>query len=287
MMMIVIMIMHNVLVDSALYTPSTRTMPPRSIHSIPLFIARPATQLRLRPSYRSLPRTTPVTLLPPRFISRPISIQAPGPISDPDRRDTESEPPIITQPPLASGSGIHSDPTSSNLSAATSLPAPPERPNFTPRYLQHPFDTHAFVSYLEKNGLDRETSRALMESVKDMIITRGKRTRDTMVGKEEAENVSACIFPSIIEIPVGLWRILIQAAYLFNAALSELRTELSVQTRNDGLALKAMAVAIRREVEQLEQKMQEDIQTLKHEYVIIYFLWLSFAHMKGTVLRWT
>ncbi|KGB77949.2 hypothetical protein CNBG_4036 [Cryptococcus deuterogattii R265] len=218
-------------------------MPPRSIHSIPLSITRPATQLRLRPSYRSLPRTTPVTLLPPRFISRPISIQAPGPISDPDRRDTESEPPIITQPPLASGSGIHSDPTSSNLSAATSLPAPPERPNFTPRYLQHPFDTHAFVSYLEKNGLDRETSRALMESVKDMIIKRGKRTRDTMVGKEEAEN----------------------AAYLFNAALSELRTELSVQTRNDGLALKAMAVAIRREVEQLEQKMQEDIQTLKHD----------------------
>lgn len=143
------------------------------------------------------------------------------------------------------------------------------------------------MSYLEKNGLDRETSRALMESVKDMIIKRGKRTRDTMVGKEEAENVSDCIFPSIIEIPVGLWSVLIQAAYLFNAALSELRTELSVQTRNDGLALKAMAVAIRREVEQLEQKMQEDIQTLKHEYVIIYFLWLSFAHMTGTVLRWT
>lgn len=143
------------------------------------------------------------------------------------------------------------------------------------------------MSYLEKNGLDRETSRALMESVKDMIIKRGKRTRDTMVGKEEAENVSDCIFPSIIEIPVGLWSILTQAAYLFNAALSELRTELSVQTRNDGLALKAMAVAIRREVEQLEQKMQEDIQTLKHEYVIIYFLWLSLAHMTGTVLRWT
>lgn len=64
---------------------------------------------------------------------------------------------------------------------------------------------------------------------------------------------------------------LIQTAYLFNAALSELRTELSVQTRNDGLALKSMAVAIRREVEQLEQKMKEDIQTLKHEYVTVLF----------------
>lgn len=74
---------------------------------------------------------------------------------------------------------------------------------------------------------------------------------------------------SIAEIRMGLT--LIQTAYLFNAALSELRTELSVQTRNDGLALKSMAVAIRREVEQLEQKMKEDIQTLKHEYVTVLF----------------
>lgn len=107
-----------------------------------------------------------------------------------------------------------------------------------------------------------------MESVKDMIVKRGKRTRDTMVGKEEAENVSSCCVRHNRN-TYGLT--LIQAAYLFNAALSELRTELSVQTRNDGLALKAMAVAIRREVEQLEQKMKEDIQTLKHEYVIVLF----------------
>lgn len=256
-------------------------MPARSIHI--RSITRLSTHLHLYPSYRPLPRATPITLLPPRFISRPISIQAPGPISDPDRRDTQNEPPIITQPPLASGSGIHSDPTSSNITTATSLPAPPESPNFTPRYLQHPFDTHAFVSYLEKNGLDRETSRALMESVKDMIVKRGKRTRDTMVGKEEAENVSSCCVRHNRNTH-GLT--LIQAAYLFNAALSELRTELSVQTRNDGLALKAMAVAIRREVEQLEQKMKEDIQTLKHEYVIVLICRFSLL-IRGAVSKWT
>lgn len=58
-----------------------------------------------------------------------------------------------------------------------------------------------------------------------------------------------------------------QAAYLFRAALSELRTELSVKARNDGTNLRTMAGAIRREVDTLEQKMKEDIQTLKHEYV--------------------
>lgn len=184
---------HVPLVDSI---QRPRAMRPRNIpiHAIPPSLTRPATHLRLRPSYHSVPRATPITLLPPRFKSRPITIQAPGPIPDPDRRDAQNEPPIITQPPVASGSGIHGDPTSSNITTATSLPAPPESLNFTPRYLQHPFDTHAFVSYLEKNGLDRETSRALMESVKDMIIKRGKRTKDTMVGKEEAENVGGCCF---------------------------------------------------------------------------------------------
>lgn len=55
---------------------------------------------------------------------------------------------------------------------------------------------------------------------------------------------------------------------MFRAALSELRTELSVRARNDGEALKAMSGAIRRGVDSLEQKMREDVQTLKHEWVL-------------------
>lgn len=82
-----------------------------------------------------------------------------------------------------------------------------------------------------------------MEAVRRFIVRRGEVARDCMLGKEDMEN----------------------AAYLFRAALNELRTELSVRTRNDGTALKAMSSAIRREVDQLEQKLKEDVQTLKHE----------------------
>ncbi len=57
----------------------------------------------------------------------------------------------------------------------------------------------------------------------------------------------------------------LQAAYLFAAALSELRTELSVRARNDGLALRSTSSLIRREVDALSQKLKEDIGTLKHE----------------------
>nr|XP_018260295.1 mitochondrial protein [Kwoniella dejecticola CBS 10117]OBR82453.1 mitochondrial protein [Kwoniella dejecticola CBS 10117] len=189
----------------------------------------------------------------PLIGTRRITIQAPSPSNDPDRRGNGgseiSYPPVVARSAAEAdtGSGPQADETASataGLANATSLPAPPEGSSaFTPRHLQHPFDTHAFVSYLEKNEISRNSARALMEAVRELIIKRGTRTGKDMVGKEDAEN----------------------AAYLFNAALSELRTELSVQARNDGLALKAMAGAIRREVEGLEQKLKEDVQVLKHD----------------------
>ncbi|WWD22587.1 hypothetical protein CI109_107080 [Kwoniella shandongensis] len=227
-------------------------------------VARPTRQIAIRRSLRARPTLTSTSILPARFI-RPITIQAPGPESQSDRRDpanyevvdstpnAEAGPSSAfasafaassgSSPPLATSGGL--DPSSSTgIATSTNLPAPPESMStFIPRHLQHPFDTHAFVSYLERNDTSRGQARALMEGVREMIVKRGTGTRDTMVGKEEMEN----------------------AAYLFNAALSELRTELSVQARNDGLAIGAMTGAIRREVESLEQKIKEDIQTLKHD----------------------
>ena len=127
-----------------------------------------------------------------------------------------------------------------------SLPSPPTGPLHTPNTgPQHPFDTHAFVNYLESHGLDLDTSQTVMEGTRSMIIERSARTREKMLAKEELEN----------------------QAYLFKAALNELRTELSVRARNDGTALRTAAGAIRREVEGLEVKIKEDTQTMKHEYV--------------------
>ncbi|WWC92812.1 uncharacterized protein L201_007771 [Kwoniella dendrophila CBS 6074] len=212
-----------------------------------------SSSILVRRSLQSLPTLIPRQHLPTTSLRR-ISIQSPNSTGPSEIREPAGYE-ILHPPVMAPGS---SQSTSSNnlnsnaaavsattgLANATSLPAPPEGSSaFTPRHLQHPFDTHAFVSYLEKNEISRGSARALMEAVREMIIKRGTQTGENMVGKEDAEN----------------------AAYLFNAALSELRTELSVQARNDGLALKAMAGAIRREVEGLEQKMKEDVQVLKHD----------------------
>jgi len=54
-------------------------------------------------------------------------------------------------------------------------------------------------------------------------------------------------------------------AYLFRAALSELRTELTMNTNNHSAAIRAATAALRREVDLLDVKMKEDVGNLKHE----------------------
>jgi phage host-nuclease inhibitor protein Gam len=58
----------------------------------------------------------------------------------------------------------------------------------------------------------------------------------------------------------------LQQAYLFRAALSELRAEITMMTKNDSAAIRTSTAALRREVDRLDIKMKEDIGTLKHEY---------------------
>jgi len=54
-------------------------------------------------------------------------------------------------------------------------------------------------------------------------------------------------------------------AYLFKAALSELRTELTMLTRNESAAMRTASAALRREVDVLDGRMKEDVANMKHE----------------------
>lgn len=60
----------------------------------------------------------------------------------------------------------------------------------------------------------------------------------------------------------------LQQAYLFKAALSELRTELTLLTRNESAAMRTASTALRKEVDVVDGRMKEDISNLKHEYVV-------------------
>jgi len=57
----------------------------------------------------------------------------------------------------------------------------------------------------------------------------------------------------------------LQQAYLFRAALSELRAEMTMNTNNDSAAIRAATAALRRDVDKVDVKMKEDIGNLKHE----------------------
>ena len=154
------------------------------------------------------------------------------------------------------------------------------------RSLEVPFDTHAFVRRLEEGGWVSEAVRrsqeaaaaaaatsssrkgkktavepepsqqfglqlarshdpaeAIMEHVRFLITQRGRQAAYACLNKGDVEN----------------------QAYLFNAALSELRTEVQVRARNDVVALRSITTLLQREVDALEQKMKEDVERLKHD----------------------
>lgn len=58
-----------------------------------------------------------------------------------------------------------------------------------------------------------------------------------------------------------------QQAYLFRAALSEMRAEMTTRTRVETAAIRAQSASLRREVDALSVRLKESVEGLKHEYV--------------------
>lgn len=53
--------------------------------------------------------------------------------------------------------------------------------------------------------------------------------------------------------------------YLHTAALSELKTSMSVKNRNDTLLLKSLTTTVQRDVEGTEQRLREGLQMLRSD----------------------
>ncbi|KAG5221831.1 mitochondrial protein [Salix suchowensis] len=115
-----------------------------------------------------------------------------------------------------------------------------------------PFDTHRFFSALEKT-FPTQTAHSLMRATRASVDRVGRVRRDALTTKD-LEN----------------------QAYLFRAALSELRAETTMSSRNEYAAISTATAALRREVDHLDVKMKEDVGTLKHEYVF------PFRHSEST-----
>ncbi|KAG8771378.1 hypothetical protein FRC12_003647 [Ceratobasidium sp. 428] len=104
------------------------------------------------------------------------------------------------------------------------------------------FDTHRFVTVLEPS-FPTPIARALMRASRAILVVRFGRVKQEIFGVRDLDN----------------------QAYLFRAALSELRAELTMRTRSEFAALRTASTALRRDVDALNGKLKEDIATLKHD----------------------
>ncbi|KAG8718469.1 hypothetical protein FRC08_005202 [Ceratobasidium sp. 394] len=106
----------------------------------------------------------------------------------------------------------------------------------------HAFDTHRFVTVLEQS-FPTPIARTLMRATRAILVLRFGRVKQEVFGVRDLDN----------------------QAYLFRAALSELRAELTMRTRSEFAALRTASTALRRDVDALNGKLKEDIATLKHD----------------------
>lgn len=160
------------------------------------------------------------------------------------------------------GDGGSGGPPAMSESTAESNEKPPRH------LILYPFNTHAFIKRLQEAGFmaayrvdpkdgtsanqaetalsankRHDPAEAIMESLHQSLVTRGQEVADSHMNKTEGEN----------------------QAYLFTAALAELRTELQVRARNDAAALRSMVTLLQREVDSLNQRMREDVASMKHD----------------------
>ncbi|KAG1753964.1 uncharacterized protein EDB91DRAFT_1044028 [Suillus paluster] len=217
--------------------------------------------LRIIPRiYQSLPALTPefngasstaATILLHRHYSTPgqpitdlvdsasqsISVSGPGSISLAHPKDPRSGHGYsdLNSPP----------PSETDSSPPATLSGPPARtyqPDPRQSYTAPPFHTHAFVAALEKS-FPTPTARSLMRATRALLVDRIGRVRREGLTVKDLDN----------------------QAYLFRAALSELRAEQTARSRNESAAIRSATAALRREVDRLDVKMKEDLGTLKHE----------------------
>ncbi|KAG1403648.1 hypothetical protein G6F58_010329 [Rhizopus delemar] len=115
--------------------------------------------------------------------------------------------------------------------------------NNTPFRQSHHFDTYKVLTQLEGQGFTRKQAEVIMKGIKFRLRECTASMRQQLFLSSDLENES----------------------YLFKAALSELRTEIQVLRKNDMQMLQTELSLLIREVDILEQRLNEGIATMKND----------------------
>ncbi|KAJ1789313.1 hypothetical protein LPJ59_005367 [Coemansia sp. RSA 2399] len=109
-----------------------------------------------------------------------------------------------------------------------------------------PFNTYRLVRLLIEAGYSSEQAKTIMLLFKHQVYETVERVKANMLTKSDLEN----------------------DAYLFRAALQELRTETQMIRKNDQAILESQLAAIDREIESLAQKINDDISNVRSDIEI-------------------
>ncbi|OCK79556.1 hypothetical protein K432DRAFT_63956 [Lepidopterella palustris CBS 459.81] len=137
---------------------------------------------------------------------------------------------------------------SNPLETVLHMPSPAEEEKKKPPHLQtplyvHHFDTYGLVKDLEKSGFSQDQAVSLMKAVRGLLTDNMNLARDGLVSKSNVENET----------------------YLFRAACSELRTEISNNRKSEIEKMRTERNQLQHEVDILNQRLAQDSLTLKDE----------------------
>ncbi|KAI9484845.1 hypothetical protein BDB00DRAFT_853221 [Zychaea mexicana] len=108
----------------------------------------------------------------------------------------------------------------------------------------HLFDTYEQVTHLQAwGGFSRGEAKAVMETIQQLLRMSVAKQTDQFLTSSQLENES----------------------YLISAAVAEFRREVQLLRRNDSALLQSELTALAREVESLEQRLSEDLGTMRDE----------------------
>lgn len=197
--------------------------------------SRPDTE----PAKENPPTTVPPNEIPERPSESSLSQEAIPRPKVPDA--AESSPPSpAPNPPRAA----ESKPSETVLH----MPSPAEEEKKKPPHLQappyvHHFNTYSLVKDLETSGFSQDQAVTIMKAVRGILTINMELARDGLVSKSNVENET----------------------YLFRAACSELRTEISNNRKGETEKLHTERNQLQHEVDILNQRLAQESLALKDE----------------------
>ncbi|KAJ2556456.1 hypothetical protein EV175_001988 [Coemansia sp. RSA 1933] len=108
------------------------------------------------------------------------------------------------------------------------------------------FNTYRLVRRLMEAGYSSDQAKTILSLFKHQVYESVERVKANMLTKSDLEN----------------------DAYLFRAALQELRTETQMIRKNDQAILESQLAAIDREIESLAQKINDDVSNVRSDIEI-------------------